>query len=172
MAEIDAQLEPTVGPEASITLGTTLLTMWLAVTFIQFFTQRLGGRGRAIAGEDDDNVLSDAAMKGEQQYDVTVLLCGPQGGGKTRLFYELCTGDKNLPTLTSLKANVGIAARNLDRSDTDTVRRLAELTASEAPAPAVQLARPASVTRPLSLASCVWTSSRKISCFSGLEDNR
>ena len=107
MSQLDAQLEPTVGPEATVTLGATLLTMWLTLSFVRMITRRLGGRGRAIAGEDDDHVLSASAMKGEQ-FDKTVLFCGPQGGGKTRLFYYFCTGDKNLPTLTSLKANVGI----------------------------------------------------------------
>jgi len=120
---IDAQLKPTMGPEASVTLGTTLLAMWIALILVRFLTQRLAGQGRAIAGEDEDNVLSKAALQGEQ-FDVTVLLCGPPGGGKTRLFYHLCTGDKNMTTLTSLKANVGISAKNSDRGDKDTVRYL------------------------------------------------
>jgi len=112
-----------MGPEASVTLGTTLLAMWIALILVRFLTQRLAGQGRAIAGEDEDNVLSKAALQGEQ-FDVTVLLCGPPGGGKTRLFYHLCTGDKNMTTLTSLKANVGISAKNSDRGDKDTVRYL------------------------------------------------
>ena len=123
IGSIDAQLKPSVGPEASVTLGSTLLAMWIALMFVRFLTRRLAGQGRAIAGEDEDSVLSKAALRGEQ-FDVTVLLCGPPGGGKTRLFYHLCTGDTNVPTLTSLKANVGISAKNSDRGDRDAVRYL------------------------------------------------
>lgn len=122
MGNLDAQLAPSVGPEASITLGTTFLAMWVALFVVRFLTQRLTGRGRAVAGEDDDHVLSQASARGGEAFDVTVLLCGPPGGGKTRLFYHLCTGDVNVPTLTSLKANVGIAARDRDRGDTGTIR--------------------------------------------------
>ena len=123
IGKIDAQLEPTVGPEATVTLGSTLLAMYLALFLVKFLNQRISGSGRAIVEEDEDNVLSETAMKGEH-FDVTVLLCGPPGGGKTRLFYDLCTGNKNLPTLSSIKANVGISAMNRERGDTDTVRYL------------------------------------------------
>lgn len=122
IGQIDAQLEPAVGPEATVTMTSTLLAMYIAVAVVRFLTQRLSGQGRAIAGDDDDNVLSDAkALKGES-FDVTVILCGPMGAGKTRLFYHLCTGDKDMPTLTSLKANVGISPRNDERGDVETVR--------------------------------------------------
>lgn len=123
IGQFDAQLEPSVGPEATVTIGSALFVCWIVVYIVGFLTKRIAGQGRAIAEEDDDNVLSEAAaaMKGEQ-FDVTVLLCGPMGGGKTRLFYHLCTGDKNVPTLTSLKANVGIAGIQPDRGDKEKVR--------------------------------------------------
>ena len=124
IGRIDAQLEAVVGPEASVTMGSTLLAMYIVVIAVRFLTSRLAGQGRAIAGEDDDNVLSNAATLQGESFDVTVLLCGPMGAGKTRLFYHLCTDDKDMPTLTSLKANVGISARIVDRGDTETVRYL------------------------------------------------
>ena len=38
IGQIDAQLEPTVGPEASVTMGSTLLAMYVVVVLVQFLT--------------------------------------------------------------------------------------------------------------------------------------
>jgi signal recognition particle receptor subunit beta len=122
IASIDAQLEATVGPEATMTIASTILASWLVLVLIRFFSKRLTGGGKAIADDDEDNVLSKSAMKNKVEYDATVLFCGPMGGGKTRLFYQICTEEKVAKTVTSIKANVGIAPMKRERGDTATIR--------------------------------------------------
>lgn len=107
--EIDAKLKVTVGPEASITLLSTVLIGWLTIIIVRFLVSRVGGKGRAIADEDEDAVLSGSSLKKGLDYDATVLLCGPTRAGKTRLHYQLCYGEKNMPTVMSIKGNVGLS---------------------------------------------------------------
>jgi signal recognition particle receptor subunit beta len=109
---IDPKLEPFVGPEATVTLTVTFLLAWTVFLLLRFVTSRITGSGRAIADEDEDNVLSPKQTETTQHYEETVLLCGPPGAGKTRLFYQLCFGESNLPTVQSIKANVGITLQN------------------------------------------------------------
>jgi len=103
---IDPQLEPYVGPEASISIIASLLLAWMVVSLIRFLSRRQ--TGRAIADEDDDHVLSNVKTMVQEEFSHTVLLCGPRGAGKTRLFYQLCFHDSNIPTVQSIKANLGI----------------------------------------------------------------
>jgi signal recognition particle receptor subunit beta len=109
--EIDAKLLQTVGPEASVTILSTLLISWLTFTILRFLSSRVGrGKGgRAIADEDEDHVLSGSSLKKLVDYDATVLLCGPTKAGKTRLYYQLCYRAKNMATVMSIKANVGLS---------------------------------------------------------------
>jgi signal recognition particle receptor subunit beta len=108
--QLDPRLEPYVGPEATVTLVATLAAAWTILVLLRFLVNRLVGRkGRAIADEDDDHVLSTSTSPaGEEHADAQVVLCGPINAGKTRLFYELCYQSGNMPTLMSLKANVGL----------------------------------------------------------------
>lgn len=113
--KIDPKLEPYVGPEASVTLVSTLLVAYITLKILRFLSSRLGGSGRAIADDEDEDhdVLSKSALtKSAAEYDATVLLCGPMHAGKTRLFYQLCFGQNDVATVTSIKANVGVATEN------------------------------------------------------------
>jgi hypothetical protein len=110
MNEIDPKLEPYVGPEGSLTIVSTLILSWLVFQIIRLLTSRVTGSGRAIADEDDDDVLSGKEInKSDQAFGATVLLCGPPAAGKTRLFYQLCHDANNMPTVMSIKANVGFS---------------------------------------------------------------
>jgi signal recognition particle receptor subunit beta len=101
----DPVLEPYVGSEATVTVTGTLLATWLVL----WISTRIFRRsGRAITEDDTDRVFSAGA--GGDEFDATVVLTGPRNAGKTRLFYQLCYAENNLPTLMSLKANVGIAS--------------------------------------------------------------
>jgi signal recognition particle receptor subunit beta len=74
-----------------------------------FFSARKGSaivQKKTPKNMDPWNVASAAVTA--TPYDETVLLCGPRGGGKTRLFYHLCLGESNIPTVTSVQANMGI----------------------------------------------------------------
>ena len=110
---VDPFLEPYVGRDGSITLGTTIGVAWVVLSLVRFLSARLLSKnaGKAIADDDDhDNVDSElmAASKTTESYDATVLLCGPTSAGKTRLFYELCHGERNVQTLMSIKPNIGV----------------------------------------------------------------
>jgi signal recognition particle receptor subunit beta len=122
IVSIDAQLATTVGPEATITVSSTILVSWLVLILIRFFSKRFTGGGKAIADDDADNVLSKSAMKNKVEYDATVLFCGPMGGGKTRIFYQICAEEKVTKTVTSIKANAGVAPMKSERGDKATVR--------------------------------------------------
>lgn len=121
--QLDGLLEPHVGPEASITLAGSFFLAWMVLSMVTWIARSAGvargKRGRAIAEENDDEddparrlLLSSSGVPGmkDQQFQATVLLCGPVNAGKTCLFYELCHGESNLPTLMSLTANVGISS--------------------------------------------------------------
>jgi Signal recognition particle receptor beta subunit len=125
MHRIDPQLEPLVGPEACVTLVGTLLVAWLVLGVVRMIFQSTSNNSsrRAIADDDDDDdqVLSSSKVAGasaaagatDNQYDATVLLCGPHNSGKTCLFYQLGLGVTDLlPTVTSIKANVAVVSNN------------------------------------------------------------
>jgi signal recognition particle receptor subunit beta len=125
--EIDAKLLDTVGPEASVTILLTLLVGWLTLSILRFLSSRVGrGKGgRAIADEDEDHVLSGSSLKKVVDYDATVLLCGPTKAGKTRLYYQLCYRAKNMPTVMSIKANVGLSKPAAAAATTDDAKESA-----------------------------------------------
>ena len=99
---IDEALNPHVGAEATVTLGSTILLAWWTVVLLRFVAVRLTGSGRAIA--DDSKKLQST----RNDYQATVLLCGPRGGGKTSLFYQLYCNEE-VPTVRSIQANVAVA---------------------------------------------------------------
>jgi signal recognition particle receptor subunit beta len=125
--EIDAKLLDTVGPEASVTILSTMLLSWLTFIILRFLSSRVGrGKGgRAIADEDEDHVLSGSSLRKVVDYDATVLLCGPTKAGKTRLYYQLCYRAKNMPTVMSIKANVGLSKPPVATATTDDTKESA-----------------------------------------------
>ena len=130
--QADPELEPYVGPEGSITIASTLLLAWFVLVTIRLISSRIFGTGRALADDDEDTILSSktvAALSSAAKYDATVLLVGPSLAGKTRLFYRLCYGEaySNMPTLMSLKANVGISTP-FDVKDSDGDKSITETT--------------------------------------------
>lgn len=99
---LDPMLAPYVGPEATVTLALTVVAAWWLV----WVSRRLLSRsGRAVADDDDDA----AVLSMGNDFDATVVLTGPRNAGKTRLFHQLCYNESNMPTLMSIKTNVGIA---------------------------------------------------------------
>ena len=116
MRRIDPKLRPYVGPEATVTLAGTVILSWLVLILLRSCSV-LNSRRSAIADDDEDGQgltgssksKSAAAGSAEAQYDATVLLCGPRSGGKTALFYQLGFGLQDMPTVTSIKANVAIS---------------------------------------------------------------
>jgi signal recognition particle receptor subunit beta len=121
--QIDAQLQGIVGPEASVTVVSTLMVGWLILLLVRLVSTRVGGSGRAIAGEDEDHVLSGSSLQKTVGHNATVLLCGPSLTGKTRLFYQLCHGLPNMPTVMSIKANVGVSSdSNEDENHARSIR--------------------------------------------------
>jgi signal recognition particle receptor subunit beta len=101
---LDAALSVYVGPEPTISLTVTILVAWFTVALLQRCLSRRSGR--AIKTVDDDPLLSSR----EERFDATVLLIGPRNAGKTRLFYQICHAEPNMPTVASLKPNVGVAS--------------------------------------------------------------
>lgn len=104
--QVDPLLEPYLGPEPTITLvGSVLLgvLVWQVLKILSSFSG-----GRAIVGDDDDQVIS-SSQKLKQDFVATILLCGPPNSGKTRLFYQLCFGETNVSTVTSLRANICVS---------------------------------------------------------------
>ena len=107
MGDLDPLLEPYVGPEASITIASTLFFSFLVLQFLKV----LGGLsrgGKAIADDEDDAGLAALNKTATEDYGDTVILCGPMWAGKTRIFYHLAHKDPNLPTLMSLRANAAL----------------------------------------------------------------
>jgi signal recognition particle receptor subunit beta len=109
---IDAALSVHVGPEPTITLTVTILVAWIMVALLQRILSR--SSGRAIKTVDEDPLLSKGR---EERFDATVLLIGPRNAGKTRLFYHICYLEPNMPTVASLKPNVGVASSPSDDSE-------------------------------------------------------
>ncbi|KAG7345111.1 signal recognition particle receptor beta subunit [Nitzschia inconspicua] len=112
MRQIDPQLEPLVGPEASITiLGSFVLSFLLFWMVSKLLGTTTGGK----AFQDDDHDQNVLQQHNEKSFDGTILLCGPSLGGKTTLFYQLLrssTGTENLSghhicTVKSIKSNTG-----------------------------------------------------------------
>lgn len=101
----DPVLKPYVGPEGTVNITATLVLAWL---FWWVGTRLFHRSGRAVS-DDNDQVLLSTKSTAKDDFDATVVFIGPRQAGKTRLFYQLCYSEGNLPTLMSLKANVGIA---------------------------------------------------------------
>lgn len=101
---LDPQLEPYMGPEPTITLICTVLVAWLTAHVVKFILSRVLGSGKAYK-DDEDELKEKTAL---QKFDATVLLVGPPGSGKTRLFYQLCFQEPDVPTVQSINANVGV----------------------------------------------------------------
>ena len=113
MQRADIELEEYVGPEGSVTILSSLLLGWLVLAVVRLLSLRLFGSGRALA--DEETILEKKSATSET-YDATVVFVGPPGGGKTRLFYRLCHGEAQVPTLCSLRANVGISTTTSDNN--------------------------------------------------------
>lgn len=116
--EVDKRLEPYIGREASMNLLATVL----AGMFVMYLVQiSINGRHRsprrAWADEqDEEEEGGPSAWRAAVDYGTTMILCGPSGGGKTTLFYQLCPEAlpigqslNGLLTLTSLRPNLGLA---------------------------------------------------------------
>jgi len=119
MGDLDPLLEPYVGPEASITLATSLLLSFLVLQLVRAFSG-ISRTGKAIADDDDSN----DAVAILEQYGDTVILCGPMFAGKTRIFYMMAHRDANLPTVMSLRANAALLHSSSDKDDTEPLRIL------------------------------------------------
>jgi signal recognition particle receptor subunit beta len=106
MGQVDPLLEPYIGPEASITLFTSLLVCVVLVPLVQSLLGGLSRGGKAIADDADDQADTIATS----DYGDTVILCGPMWAGKTRIFYHLCQGptQAHVPTMMSLRANAAL----------------------------------------------------------------
>lgn len=105
MNELDPLLEPYVGPEASITVSSTLFLCFVIFQCMKLLSSLSRG-GKAVADDDEDDALGK--LNQTDDFGETVILVGPMWTGKTRLFYHLCHGDANLPTVMSLRANVAL----------------------------------------------------------------
>ncbi len=99
------------GPEGTVTVLATIFLAWFTLFTLRVLVTRVWmGSGKAVI-EDDDAILQSQATD-QTKYDHTVLLMGPSGSGKTRLYYQLTLGPESnqVPTVASIKANVGYAA--------------------------------------------------------------
>jgi signal recognition particle receptor subunit beta len=113
MQQIDPQLEPILGPEASITIAGTLvvaLLVWKLVSLVMGQSSTTSG---AIQDEQEDDAIVDY---GDVSYDGTVLLCGPPLAGKTSIFYSLvyptATSSPSFQTVSSIKPNTGFVTKD------------------------------------------------------------
>ncbi|CAB9524146.1 signal recognition particle receptor subunit beta [Seminavis robusta] len=115
MSTLDPLLEPYVGPEASITLLTSLLVCVVLVPLLQSLVgTTTGSTSKAYDDEEDD--LKDMAMTAED-YGDTVILCGPMWAGKTRILYHLCHSKASMPTVMSLRANAALLPTSTKEED-------------------------------------------------------
>lgn len=106
MNKIDPLLEPYVGPEASITIASSLFLCFILVQVMKVLSSISRG-GKAIADDDDDDSPM-AKLNKADDYGDTVILVGAMASGKTRIFYQLIHGDNSLPTVMSLRANAAL----------------------------------------------------------------
>ena len=120
LQQLDVYAEETFGQkEASITLLTTLLVAFFVGRILHFVVLRATASGSAIVQEETRETT--LLQKKKQDYDATVLLCGPPNAGKTLLFHQLAYSQQQeqpqqlspsqFPTLTSLKPNIDIVQR-------------------------------------------------------------
>lgn len=120
MKEIDPQLEPLVGPEASITIAGSLLVayvlFWIVSKLVFGGGTSIASGGKAIQDDDDDHdqevLLQSSNDHNEIACDGTIVLCGPSLGGKTTLFYHLLypnsrSNGNSIQTVKSIKSNTG-----------------------------------------------------------------
>lgn len=123
--EIDPRLEPIVGPEASLSIGGSLLFAWLLYRLAQvLFSSKSalgdGNRNSAIQEDDRDKDILPSDAKASRTFDETVLLCGPSLAGKTSIFYGLIQGGNSdssssnnennnakMGTVRTIKSNTG-----------------------------------------------------------------
>ena len=106
IGQLDPWLEPYVGPEATVTLTCTFMVCWIVLWL--FRSVIFNRSGRAV-DDDEGKLLASTSGNKAEKFDATVLLVGPRNSGKTRLFYQLCYSENDMPTLMSLKANVGVS---------------------------------------------------------------
>lgn len=101
---IDPALKPFLGDEASITVVGSILLAFLVYQILKLLS--LPGSRKAIANDDDDDVLLEQVMS-KQSYHESVVFMGPSLSGKTRLLYWLCHDAKTVQTVVSMRPNVG-----------------------------------------------------------------
>jgi signal recognition particle receptor subunit beta len=107
--QVDPILEPYLGPEPTVTLIGSLLLGFIVWQVLKVLSSL--SSGRAITDDDDDQVITSSYKK--EDFTDTILICGPSGAGKTRLLYHLCFGQTNVPTVTSLRANVEVSSNKI-----------------------------------------------------------
>ena len=113
---LDPLLEPYVGSEATVTVISSLLVSWI-VLWLMLRTLSVLNRTTGRAVDDDEGDVLATTRDEAETFDATVLLVGPRHSGKTRLFYQLCYAERDVPTLMSLKANVGVSTTIADADD-------------------------------------------------------
>jgi signal recognition particle receptor subunit beta len=96
MAAIDSRLS-SLGPEPSLLIAISLFWAYLCVQLIKLFT-----------GKTSRSAIREKTSENVGAYNETIVLCGPCGAGKTRIFYQVCLDETDLPTVTSVQANIGI----------------------------------------------------------------
>lgn len=108
MKQIDPQLEPFFGPDASITiLGTLVIALlaWKLLSLVMGTSSSSTSGGGAIQDEKEDDAIVEYE---DVSYDGTVLFCGPPLAGKTSLFYSLVyPSSRSFQTVSSIKPNTG-----------------------------------------------------------------
>jgi hypothetical protein len=110
MQQVDPQLEPVLGPEASITIMGTLMVALLVWKLLSLVMGRSSTTSGAIQDEQEDDAIVDYD---DVNYDGTVLLCGPPLAGKTSIFYTLVYPTCPLfQTVSSIKPNTGFVTKD------------------------------------------------------------
>jgi signal recognition particle receptor subunit beta len=114
--QLDPLLEPYVGVEATVTIGTTIVAAWLLAAIGSYLFHRRrsynAGRRTAASGKNQAVVMDEEEKRLEQQLaeeaSATVWLVGSRKAGKTRLFCQLVYNIANQETVMSLKPNVAV----------------------------------------------------------------
>jgi signal recognition particle receptor subunit beta len=113
--QLDPLLEPYVGVEATVTIGTTIVAAWLLAAIVSYLLHRrrsAGTRRIAAGGKVQAVVMDEEEKRLEQQLaeeaSATVLLVGSRKAGKTRLFCQLVYNIANQETVMSLNPNVAV----------------------------------------------------------------